>query len=70
MIVTQMVLDEGRIVSCSVTSLNGALADKFEQVEFDTPHRLLQAEGGVFKALVDGSGDKENLESMVVHREI
>ena len=38
---------------------------KFEQVEFDTPRKLLQVEGGAFKALVDGSGDKDNLESMV-----
>lgn len=35
-------------------------------VEFDTPANLLHHEGGgAFKALVDGSGDKEALYSMV-----
>lgn len=37
---------------------------KCVQVEFDTPHKLLQVEGGAFKALVDGSGDKDYLVSM------
>ena len=30
-------------------------------VEFDSPLRLLGKEGGLFKALVDESGDKETL---------
>ena len=33
-------------------------------IEFDSPARLLEKEGGVFKSLVDESGDKEALYSM------
>ena len=35
-------------------------------VEFDSPKRLLEKEGGLFKALVDESDDSQNLKDMVV----
>ena len=31
------------------------------QVEFDSPKNLLQKEKGAFRALVEGSGDKDSL---------
>lgn len=34
------------------------------QAEFDTPANLLKKEGGMLKALVDESGDKEKLYAM------
>ena len=35
-------------------------------VEFDSPRRLLEKEGGLFKALVDESDDRQKLIDMVV----
>ena len=35
-------------------------------VEFDSPKRLLEKEGGLFKALVDESDDSQNLKDMVI----
>ena len=35
------------------------------QVEFDSPKNLLKKEGGVLRALVEGSGEKENLVASV-----
>lgn len=34
-------------------------------VEFDSPANLLKLENSAFKSLVDGSGDKEHLYSLV-----
>lgn len=39
----------------------------YSQVEFDTPRNLLRIERGVLKALVDGSGDKDNLYAMAMN---
>ena len=39
--------------------------DAGKVVEFDSPAALLEKKGGVFKALVDGSGDREGLYGMV-----
>jgi len=34
-------------------------------VEYDTPANLLKQDGGLFKALVDGSGDASALQALV-----
>jgi len=34
-------------------------------VEFDSPAHLLRQENGAFRSLVDGSGDKEHLYTLV-----
>ena len=38
--------------------------DAGKLVEFDSPIALLQKEGGLLKALVDGSGDRDALYEM------
>jgi hypothetical protein len=38
---------------------------KEKQVEFDKPSELLRMENGRFRSLVDGSGDRDLLYSMV-----
>jgi len=38
--------------------------DSGKLVEFDTPLKLLEKEGGIFRALVEESGDKEKLWEM------
>ena len=39
--------------------------DAGKLVEFDSPAHLLRRENGVFRSLVDGSGDKEHLYTLV-----
>lgn len=61
-----MVLDAGHIVcsiSKEVTECNKS-KHVFLQVEFDTPAVLLKKEGGMLKALVEGSGDRAALYEM------
>ncbi len=38
--------------------------DSGELVEFDTPSALLDRDNGVFRALVDGSSDRQQLRDM------
>lgn len=50
-------------VSCHV--VYRIFTDTPPKVEFGAPKALLQNEKGVLRALVDDSGDKENLYAMV-----
>ena len=61
-----MVLDAGRIVRDDhLTNLRRCSSKcVISQVEFDTPAVLLKKEGGMLKALVEGSGDKAVLYEM------
>lgn len=59
----QMVLDAGRLVSLYFAEAPRVIYPP-SQVEFDSPRELLKKEGGLFKALVDESGDKEMLYGM------
>lgn len=62
----QLVLDAGKLVSKMLVS--PVLIDwEFVQVEYDSPAALLAKENGMFKSMVDGSGDREHLYAMV-HR--
>ncbi|KAF8963030.1 multidrug resistance-associated ABC transporter [Flammula alnicola] len=53
----QTIMDADRIVL--------TITDTWAQAEFDTPKSLLQRDDSMFKALVDGSGDKAALYEMV-----
>lgn len=38
------------------------------QVEFDSPSSLIKKDSGILRALVEGSGEKENLVALVDSR--
>ena len=59
-----MVLDAGHIVSDTALSIRGSSLT-IEQVEFGKPADLLENEKGMLRALVDESGDKEELYAMM-----
>lgn len=59
------------IVAHRLQTIMGAdkilVLDAGRMVEFDSPKALLK-KGGTFKALVDGSGDRETLYRLVKHK--
>ena len=59
----QMVLDAGNLVSAAYLRRQTETYSR-PQVEFATPVKLLQTEGGYFRGLVDGSGDRATLHRM------
>lgn len=61
-----MVLDSGKIVRSLKRIRNLDLVDTLRliQVEFDHPKELLENKDGFFRALVDGSEDKDALYAM------
>ena len=59
-----MVLDAGHIVSDAALTNRGSLLTT-KQVEFGKPADLLENEKGILRALLDESGDKEELYAMV-----
>lgn len=59
-----MVLDAGHIVSCCRHGFCVAYVLSYSQVEFGKPSELLRIQNGLLRALVDESGDQENLISM------
>ena len=60
----QMVLDAGHIVGDTALTIRGSLLIN-KQVEFGKPADLLANEKGMLRALLDESGDKEELYAMV-----
>lgn len=54
-------LDAGKIVSETSSQRLWKLSLDVPQVEFATPAELLAIPGGIFKSLVDESGDKQHL---------
>ena len=64
-----MVLDSGNLVGVLVfyrfTKCFYKLA-MLPQAEYDTPRKLLENDGGLFRSLVDQSGDKEQLYAMAL----
>ena len=59
-----MVLDAGHIVS-DTTADNPRIVAESKQVEFGKPADLLENKKGMLRALLDESGDKEELYAMV-----
>ena len=65
-----MVLDSGKIVRFDFHLLGQKyiINKPLFQIEFDSPRELLQKDGGAFKGMVDGSGDKKALYAMAERR--
>lgn len=64
-VISQMVLDAGRLVSKINRPTNLPVMLNFMQVEFASPKELLQNKQSFLRALVEESADKETLYSVV-----
>ena len=69
LLLSQMVLDAGQIVSKPRRSADERQLTLCFQVEFGKPAELLQNEKGILRSLVDESGDKGNLYAMAANHE-
>ena len=67
-VLSQMVLDAGRLVSKVNRPTDLPIMLKYAQVEFASPKELLQNKQSFLRALVEESTDKETLYSMVGHK--